>query len=157
VISPALANALLTVLVDRPVQAKAKELGVVYTRYIDDLTFSGPNARELINEAAVRLSALRLSIHRKKNKLKIVANHSLQMVTGLVVNPRKRASAGRKRIDNVKVAIYQFAELPEDDRPHAIESIRGRITYVRQFNQGAAARLKRRFQEAIAVSTGTRP
>ena len=141
--SPAVANALLTVLVDRVLEARCNELGVAYTRYIDDLSFSGSNARLLINEAGSLLSRLGLRIHRKRKKLKIVRNHEQQTVTGLVVNSKHAASVGRRRIDQIRTQIHQLPTFLGEERSKKVRSIQGRINHVRQFNKGAGARLER--------------
>jgi retron-type reverse transcriptase len=148
--SPALANSLLTELVDRPLIALAKEHGVVYSRYIDDFAFSGDDPRSMIHEAAKRLSALGLRIYRKK-KLKIARNDSVQKVTGLVVNSRKGASVGRPYVAKLRSSIHKFPQFPKVSQAQAADSIRGRIAYVRLFNKGAAARLQQQFQGAAAT------
>jgi RNA-directed DNA polymerase len=149
--SPAIANALLARSVDRPLVKLTKELGISYTRYVDDFTFSGTRARQMINEAAVRLSRLGLKISHKKKKLKISPNSSRQTVTGLVVNSKHGASAGRERIRNVRAAIHELPSLALEERSRALRSIAGRINYVRQFNKGAAKRLMRQLEKAQGV------
>lgn len=148
--SPAIANALLTALVDRPLEAMAKELGVVYTRYIDDLSFSGANARLLINEAGTLLSRLGLKIHRKKKKLKIVRNHEQQIVTGLVINSKHGTSVGRRRIDQIRAQIFQLPTFHGEERSEQLRSIQGRINHVQQFNSGASTRLQRQLMAALS-------
>jgi hypothetical protein len=146
--SPALANALLTARVDRPIEILASERGVEPTRFIDDFTFSGPRSREMINDVAVLASGVGLPVWRKKSKLKITPNHRPQTVTGLGVNSTRGPSVGRARVDQVRAAIHQLPRVPKLDQPHAIASIAGRIAHVRQSNKGAAARLDRWFAAA---------
>ena len=143
--SPAIANALLAELVDRPLIELAAKHGVVYTRYIDDLAFSGEDPRPMIYEAASRLSKLGLKIDRGR-KLQIATSDGRQKVTGLLVNARGAASVGRRYLAKVRSAIHRFPKLPKAAQVTAAESIKGRIVYVRRTNPGAAARLAKQFE-----------
>ena len=57
-----IANALLSLPVDGPITTKAKVSNVRYTRFVDDVTFSGSNPRPLINLVGRTLSKRRLPI-----------------------------------------------------------------------------------------------
>jgi hypothetical protein len=159
--SPALANALFAVMLDRPLAAHARRIGVKYSRYVDDLTFSGPRARELLPEVAARLSVLGLKLARNRRKLnkiklKVTPRDEPQIVTGLVVNESRAASVGQKQIDRVRAAIHQLPRMSTTERPLSIQSIKGRISYVRQFHKGAARRLQKQFDRlAKNLSTET--
>jgi RNA-directed DNA polymerase len=50
--STAIANLLLAKNVDGPLSAAANSLGCQYTRFVDDITLSGPDPRPLINKVA---------------------------------------------------------------------------------------------------------
>ena len=66
--SNAIANLLLTDVVDKPVSFVATKMNVEATRFVDDFTFSGNEPRPLINATAKALSRRRLSIWRKNGK-----------------------------------------------------------------------------------------
>lgn len=143
--STVIANALLRVPVDGPVLARAGEIGCAYTRFVDDLTTSGRNPRELINLIARRLSARALAISRKA-KLRIMPNSGPQEITGLLVNGTK-PSLSKVRRDRVRAAIHALQGMPESRlRSKSVQSAIGRIAYVKQFNPGTAKRLERQLR-----------
>ncbi|MEZ5513257.1 MAG: reverse transcriptase family protein [Steroidobacteraceae bacterium] len=147
--SAVVANALLRLPVDGPVLAGARNIGCAYTRFVDDLTTSGRNPRELINLIARQLSTRALAISRKE-KLRIMSNSEPQEITGLLVNG-KRPSLSKARRDRVRAAIHALHKMPQSSQcAKSIQSAKGRIAYVRQFNPGSAKRLERQFKGAVA-------
>lgn len=154
--STIVANLLLAVPVDGPLTARSREIGVRYTRFVDDITLSGSNPKPLINAVARMLSSRRLQIWRKKSKLKITRQSEPQEVTGLMVNSRKGPSISRRRRANIRAAIFQLRNLTDDEsRVAAVNSIRGRIAHVRLFNPGAAKRLHR-YLESVNDANGAK-
>ncbi len=156
--STAVANVLLALPVDGPISVEAERFDVRYTRFVDDITFSGPNPRPLINIVGRMLSRRRLPMYRKKAKwhskpkLKITPNSKPQEVTGLIVNSRTGPSVSRQHRDNIRAAIFALRNMIDEGvllHP-AAGSIRGRIAYVRQFNPGAAKRLQRYLESTLA-------
>lgn len=148
--STSIANLLLSSAVDVPISDKSSATNSVTTRFVDDFTFSGSHPRSLINATAKSLSARRLPIWRKKGKfksklkLKITPLSQRQEVTGLVVNSRQGPSVSRQRRDAVRAAIYQVKNISDEPmRRKVLNSIRGKIAYIRGFNPGSAARLQR--------------
>lgn len=145
--SPIIANLFLRLAVDTLVVAEAKQANVTYTRFIDDVGLSGDNPRELINLVARALTTRRLAISRKE-KLRIMPRSTPQKITGLLVNGNK-PSIPKGRRDRVRAAIHEFARMAKGlSRDKALRSIRGRISHVRQFNRGNAARLEKQLQSA---------
>ena len=147
--STAIANALLVLPVDGPISVEAERFDVRYTRFVDDITFSGSNPRPLINIVGRMLSRRRLPMYRKKAKwhskpkLKITSNSKPQEVTGLIANSRTGPSVSRQYRDNVRAAILALRNTTEEGVLRAAaSSIRGRIAHVRQFNPGAAKRMQ---------------
>lgn len=101
--SPAIANAVL-IGVDRALAAAAERRGVAYTRYADDLTFSGddhavrfiPFARRLLRGQGYRLDDRKTMIFRRGRR---------QVVTGLVVNERPDIPRPLRR--RLRAALHQ--------------------------------------------------
>jgi RNA-directed DNA polymerase len=148
--STTIANLLLSSAVDTPVAIESSALNAETTRFVDDFAFSGSDPTSLINFTAKALSRRRLSIWRKKGKfkskakLKITPLSQRQEVTGLVVNSRQGPSVSRQRRDAVRAAIYQLENVTDEQaRRKSLNSIRGKIAYIRTFNPGSAARLQR--------------
>jgi RNA-directed DNA polymerase len=162
--SNAIANLLLTNVVDKPVSFVATKMNVEATRFVDDFTFSGNEPRPLINATAKTLSRRRLSIWRKNGKfqptpkLKIKPNSQRQEVTGLVVNGGSGPSLSRDRRDAVRAAIFQLVSITDaSSRSKALESIRGRISHVRTYNPGSALRLEKYLTTCLGKTSTERP
>jgi RNA-directed DNA polymerase len=156
--STAVANLVLSIPVDGPLSKQKTAHDVRYTRFVDDLAFSGLNPRPIINMVANFLSRRRLKIHRikkslqKKSKLKITPRSRPQEVTGLLVNSAGGPSISRKRRDRVREAIFHLRQMSDSlSRDKAVQSLRGRIFHVQQFNPGAALRLKRYLDQTLAA------
>jgi RNA-directed DNA polymerase len=147
--SPSVANLVLAGPFDEPLSVEARKLGVTFTRFVDDIALSGPNARLLINAVPRLLSKRRLPIWRNtgrgrtKPKLKIMSCSKPQEVTGLIVNANSGPSLSRCRRDRIRAAIFELRYVADDSRRRAaVDSIRGRISYVQHSNPGAARRLR---------------
>lgn len=155
--STVIANLLLARTLDQQVGEQALALGASSTRFVDDLTFSGPNPTPLIEIAGKQLSAKGLRIYRKKAKfqpkakLKITPNSQRQEVTGLVVNGKGAPTVSRAYRDNVRGAIHALRKETNKRRmDKAIRSIRSRIAYIKPYNGGPAERLTRYLDSVLA-------
>ena len=143
--SSAIANWLLHIPVDEPVVAETHRLRLGYSRFVDDLAVSGDRPREIINLIARQLSTRRLAISRKE-KLRIMPRSKPQRITGLLVNGCKPSVPKQKR-DQVRAAVHALKRVPAGAlRDRALQSIRGRVAYVKRFNPGTAARLEKQLQ-----------
>jgi RNA-directed DNA polymerase len=155
--SPALANLLLRAAVDDPLSNAAREISVVNSRYVDDIALSGVKPQALINVTAKLLSGKGLRMYRRnakfqaKSKLKIMARTEAQVVTGLVVNAKSGPTVPRKKRAAIRAAIYALRATPNpSSRSTAIQSIRGRIAFIKPMHPGAAAALQTYMLETIA-------
>lgn len=148
--STMIANIVLDRPVDRAIETISTQLDVGFTRFVDDITFSGKNGPRLINFTAKSVSKIGLRTWRKNGKLNIIPHWQRQEVTGLTVNRKKKPSVSKKKRDRIKTAIHQLPSLPEFERDHAINSIKGRLNYLKQFNPGSAKRLERALQDMLA-------
>ena len=101
--SPAIANLVLRH-VDAALTTAAARHGVAYTRYADDLTFSGdegalrmvPFARRLLRELGYELDRKKTNVYRRGRR---------QIVTGLVVN--ERADVPRRTRRRLRAALHR--------------------------------------------------
>jgi RNA-directed DNA polymerase len=159
--STAAANFLLKHAVDEVISARAAEIGVVNTRYVDDVSLSGAEPRPLINVTARALSRCRLSIHRPSAKsrgnpkFRITPNSKRQIVTGLTVNSKAGPSVPKSYRDEVRATIHRLPPLTSSEFATAVSSINGKIEYIRRTNPGSADRL-RRYLESVARTHGRR-
>ena len=134
--SPALAN-LACRRLDARLTGLARKFGCAYTRYADDLTFSGDEAFEhtlkrfvptlpiIIKEEGFRLN---------RKKVHFARRGARQRVTGLVVN--ERPAVPRRYRRQLRALLHNAAKTSLDaqnltNHPHFAESLRGRIEFIR--------------------------
>ncbi len=150
--SPALAN-LLAFRLDRRLTGLADAGCFRYSRYADDLTFSGPLAllacrtrlEQLVAEIAQDEG---FALNAGKSRLQTAA--SRQSVCGVVVNVRPNVA--RTEYDQLKAILHnarrygpgsQNRARADDFRAH----VRGRIAWLSALNPERGERLLRRFEE----------
>ncbi len=93
--SPAITNILLFEF-DETVGSWCRERGIVYTRYCDDMTFSGDFApREVISFVREELRKLGFLLNEQKTHIQRAGQR--QSVTGIVVNEKPNVSAACRR------------------------------------------------------------
>jgi RNA-directed DNA polymerase len=153
--SPALANVFMTKAVDEALEPAVRALELRYSRFVDDLAFSGREPQAVIAHAARLLSACGLQVNKKK--LHICRRAAPQVVTGLLVNDLERVTIPRKQRDAVRAAIHQLAQgnLAQPAFDKALRSIKGRIAHVERFHGGDGRRL-RRYLETVLTQRAAR-
>jgi GNAT superfamily N-acetyltransferase len=149
--SPALAN-LAAFALDRRLAALARATGVTYTRYADDLTFSGP--RSLLRGAdRIRSSVAEIAreegffVNERKSALMTRAGR--QRVCGVVVN--QHPNVARVEYDELKAILHNAARSgPASQNRYAVADFRahllGRISWVESLNPDRGVRLRARFE-----------
>ncbi|MGK9173291.1 reverse transcriptase family protein [Yokenella regensburgei] len=107
--SPAISNIICRRL-DSRLQAMARKLGFVYTRYADDMTFSSAQStanvqqllwrcRQIVKDEGFTLHPAKTRVMRKSQK---------QEVTGIVVN--EKPSLDRKTLKRFRALLFQIAK-----------------------------------------------
>jgi len=143
--SPGLAN-LIAWRLDRRLEGLAAKRGFAYTRYADDLTFSGNDDTAI---STLRTISQRI-IHEEHftpnvKKTRIARNSARQIVTGLVVNesvsvPRETRRRMRAILHNASKT--DLATQNRDARPGFGAYLRGMIAYINAANPKHAATLR---------------
>jgi RNA-directed DNA polymerase len=146
-------STILSALVAEPLTKRLDELakkhGSVYTQYVDDITFSGPAhiarlnplIRKIINQEGFKANPL---------KSKVMDIGREQVVTGIRVNqgtdaPTEKIEELRKLLDELEIHQRSGQRFLKDQ----VASVRGRIQYVTQLNQGAGRYLRRRLDRLL--------
>ncbi len=150
--SPALAN-LCAYRLDIRLEALARAQGAVYSRYADDLVFSGGRALERAAERFhVRVAAIALDEGFRVNtrKTRLMREGTRQRVTGVVVN--SRPNIARDEYDRLKATLTNCVRhgpmsQNRDGRVNYRDYLAGKISYVMMVNPQRANRLQRLFQE----------
>ena len=128
--SPALLNRVL-VRTDAFLAEEARRRDCRYTRYADDLTFSGDaRAVGLLRRAASSLARIGLTFDQKKTN--IYRGGRRQMVTGLVVN--RQVSVPRRLRRRMRAAVHAVEQgrVPSwHGEPTTLSSLRGRLAFTK--------------------------
>ena len=121
---------------------------ISYTRYSDDMTFSGDfNPSEIIK--LVRKLLLKVGLELNVEKIHVVSNSQSQSVTGIVVNVKTQTS--RKYRDKLRQEIYYINKYGIDshlqrigikDSKKYLNSLYGKVLYILQINENDKEFLK---------------
>lgn len=152
--SPKLAN-LVCYRLDRRLSEFAESVEVVYTRYADDLTFSGASMAKLAKlrpfiTHIVKDCGFRLN----HNKTRLVGPRGAKVVTGLVIG-HDEVGIGRRRLRELRATIHR-AHVERDRK--ILASIQGWLDFV---SDADPARYKmlvsyiRRLASAASASSGS--
>jgi retron-type reverse transcriptase len=152
--SPAITNILCRRL-DRRLLKAAEELGFIYTRYADDLTFSasGESLRNLgnvLSRAHATVTHEGFSIHPAKTR--VIRRSRRQDVTGVVVNSKPNVS--RQELKRFRATLYQIEkDGPADKRwgnsRDVIASIQGFANFVYMVNPDKGVELQSRVRAIV--------
>ena len=137
---------------DRYMERWCKNQNITYTRYCDDLTFSGSfEPKAVIRKVSSFL--LRMGFEINPKKMKICPQGQRQIITGIVVNEKTQVPKTYRR--NLRQEIYyiekfglseHLAHIHLDLTPEKyLEHLKGKLRYVLQINPQ-----DREFQEALA-------
>jgi GNAT superfamily N-acetyltransferase len=148
--SPALAN-LAAFALDRRLAGLAAALDATYTRYADDLTFSGSS--RLLHQGE-RIRATVATIAREKGfavntrKSAVTTRAARQRVCGIVVN--EHPNVARHEYDQLKAILHNAARRgPSGENRAGVPDFRahllGRIAWVESLHPGRGAKLRSAF------------
>ena len=136
--SPHLAN--LTVrTMDRRLHAMARARGWNYTRYADDMSFSGDGkywtvlaaARDIVSSEGFRLA---------ERKTTIRGRHQRQSVTGLVVNEKVSIPREKRRLLRAMLHKVATAGLTDTEVVESLASINGHLAFLAMVSPAAFGR-----------------
>jgi hypothetical protein len=137
--SPTLAN-LSAFGLDARLSGFARSFGMNYTRYADDLTFSGSEISESTLCIVIPLIQQIIREERfvvNKDKTRILRAHQRQTVTGVVVN--QKPNVARRDFDLVKAILTNCLRFgPSTQNRHKVpdlnQHLRGRIAHIAMLN-----------------------
>ncbi|NMY53326.1 retron St85 family RNA-directed DNA polymerase [Pseudomonas sp. WS 5011] len=116
---------------DNEISNFCESVGVSYTRYADDITFSGDDkdsVRSAVEKSTKLLSLLKLEIN--KDKTRIFGPSSRQVVTGVVVNEWAQPSREKRR--KLRAELYQ-AKLNPGKYASRADELQGMSAYMLSF------------------------
>jgi retron-type reverse transcriptase len=159
--SPALSN-LVARKLDRRLEGLARKLGWTYTRYADDLTFSGdalvPKGQKDPKGVAWLLARTRHIVEAEgfevnEKKLRVQRRNTAQLVTGIVVNEKPSASRRERRRLRAVLHRARFEGLEKQNRaghPRFAAALRGHVAYVSMVNPEQGRKLQVRLDALLA-------
>ena len=127
---------------DEVLGAWCEDKNISYTRYSDDMTFSGNfNPNEIIKK--VRKMLYKLGLQLNNNKIHVVSKSSNQNVTGIVVNEKVQVSSKYRK--EIRQEIYYIKKFGleshlkynevEINKEKYLNILYGKIIYVLQINE----------------------
>jgi hypothetical protein len=144
--SPQLAN-LAALGLDRRLTGLATAAGATYTRYADDLTFSGPRGTAALRHRVAAIAADE-GFAVQPTKTRVRGRGARQTVTGVVVNdrlslPRSQLDALRAQLTNAARRGPSPADLAAFGGDHHAlrRHLAGRVAWVTQVHPGRGAQL----------------
>jgi retron-type reverse transcriptase len=150
--SPALAN-ICAYRVDCRLNGLAKSVGVEYTRYADDLAFSGDQVFERrIERFSTHVAAILLeegfTVHFRKTR--VMRQGVRQHLAGVVVN--QQMNVMRPDFDRLKATLFNCvrsgpASQNRDAHPRFRSHLEGRVGFVEMINPGRGKRLRKIFEQ----------
>jgi retron-type reverse transcriptase len=141
--SPGICNALARKL-DQRLAGLARAFGFRYTRYADDLTFSG---EEVKNVPALKRFATRIireeGFQVNEKKTHVARRGSRQQVTGVTVNDV--AGLSRRERRRLRALLHQLRRQEAAGQLDAarLQEARGRLAYLHMLNAGQAEALRK--------------
>lgn len=152
--SPAITNILCRRL-DRRLSEMAEELGFIYTRYADDLTFStardNPRVRNLLKRTESIVTHEGLAINQEKTR--IVRQGRQQEVTGIIVNDRTNIDS--KTLKRFRALLYQIEKDGLEGKTwgnssNLMASIQGFANFVAMVDSEKGAKFKEQIEQIKA-------
>lgn len=148
--SPGIANAIVWRM-DKRLSALARKFGGDYTRYADDLTFSG--FEKMAKHARLFVALVEKIVHTEglvinKKKTRIMRKGRRQKVTGVIVN--KQTNLSRRDFDLLKAILHNCIKKGpstqnRSNHPNFREHLRGRIAHALHIGPERGAKLKKLF------------
>ncbi len=157
--SPALAN-LCAFRLDLRLQAAADQFEASYTRYADDLSFSGdPELLRRIDRFIPLVGAIAMEEGLRVNfrKTRVMTSAGRQEVTGVVVN--QKANVRRYDYDNLKAMLYNCARRgPSVENRAEVSDFRahltGRVAHATMLNPSRGRKLHALLEQIDWASDG---
>lgn len=139
--SPAIANILLASIY-APVCLASERAGLTITTWVDDLIFSGPAAREVMETVRATLAAAGFKIAPEKRE--ILGPKKEKNVTGVRIG-RYGPRAPYRKMSELRAAIHRLAieDIDAAEIARYRQNLSARIAHVGTIHAGDAAKLKR--------------
>jgi RNA-directed DNA polymerase len=138
--------------IDRPIRDACQRHGVIYSTWVDDLAFSGAEARAVIGTAVTALRDAGFSVSH--SKLVTMGPGSRQVLNGVLMG--RFPSVLRERLSRLRSGVHKLSvgEVPAADVQVYIRRLRGGIAHVASIAPLKAKRLSRDLERAAEPFVG---
>ena len=135
--SPAITNIIMYDF-DEKIGKYCEENNISYTRYCDDMTFSGDFEEKAVI-SVVKDELRKLGLFLKNRKTAVIPNTKRQTVTGIVVN--EKIGLTKEYKNKIRQEIYyikkygidgHLSKIGEPNKQHYLNSLKGRVAFVLQ-------------------------
>jgi RNA-directed DNA polymerase len=144
-----LAN-LLIASIDHEIVSICKSRGVIYSTWVDDLAFSGSDARSVIQTVIEVLRQVGLAVSH--NKLKVMGPSSRRILTGIVVGRNLNVTPEYRRDIRSGVHKLRVGQVDQAKFESFVKSMNGRIDHVSSFSPRLADELREEFGREVAAT-----
>jgi RNA-directed DNA polymerase len=133
--------------VDRTIREECLRRGVRYSTWVDDLAFSGEDAREVIGVAVKALSGAGFSVSHRK--MKVMGAGDRKVLTGLLLG--KQPGVLPQRLSNLRSGIHKLrtGKVPLSLQERYVRSPRGSINFVGLISQQKARPLHEELDDCL--------
>lgn len=148
--SPALSNAVMHDF-DQHWYQRARRLGVIYSRYADDIYFSTNRPKVLsrilseLKQDLITRQSPRLILNNAKTVF--TSRKRKRLITGLVVTPTGKVSTGRHRKRMIRTLVYLYSE--KKLTSEQCKYLQGLLSFVRSIEPLFLMRLKKKYGEEL--------
>ncbi len=115
---------------------------IVYTRYSDDLTFSGDfNKKELI--VLIKEELGKLNLHLNYKKVRLLKQHNRKIITGIIINKKLQSPKNYRK--DIRKSVYYINKFGiknhlikndiNEDSVFYLKKIYGKILYILQIDK----------------------
>jgi RNA-directed DNA polymerase len=128
--SPLLAN-LFIWMIDEPIRTICQQMAVTYSTWIDDLAFSGENAREVIQPAIAVLADHGLRV--KRSKIRIMGPSAIKTLTGTRLGSQQ-VRAPKDKLSRIRSGIHKLRSglVEKEDEERYILGLVGQLRFINQ-------------------------
>jgi RNA-directed DNA polymerase len=125
-----------------PIVLASERKGLTISTWVDDLIFSGADAREVMETVRATLALHGFKVSREKRK--VLGPRNEKIITGVRLG-RREGRAPHKLMADLRAAIHRLAigVVPADDLERYRQNLAGRIAHIESIHAGDAAKLKR--------------
>lgn len=149
--SPAISNIVCKPL-DLVLYGIANKFGLTYTRYADDLIFSGNDDEIYKVIPIIKATIVKFGLIVNEKKVKVLKRHQRQTVTGLVVNADGKTSVRRRKRMNLRAFMHQILTGKKPLDRVNMNRLRGNVNLINMANPEQGKWFVEKLNEIIAMS-----